>query len=89
MKLFGVTIQTTPERPKGLHPEHGAPYTANGPSTAQLVEGGYLSRMVVVKLLPQPESVPLTCWACDTALTLEDLPLNDGFCIHCDNEIEL
>lgn len=31
----------------------------------------------------------IQCWACDKRMTEVQLSFNDGFCIHCESEIEL
>lgn len=31
----------------------------------------------------------LKCWSCDKWMTYQEHSENDGFCIHCNNEIEL
>lgn len=35
------------------------------------------------------KKLSLTCWACNKEMTFKARSDNDGFCIHCNNEIEL
>ena len=35
------------------------------------------------------ENKTIECWACSNIMTLEERADNDGFCVHCDAEIEL
>ncbi|WP_313473155.1 hypothetical protein [Rouxiella badensis] len=37
--------------------------------------------------LSKPEVI--NCWSCEEMLTIGELSENDGFCSHCNNEIEL